>query len=62
MESLDPSLFAKTRNTGSNELNEHHKQIAFLEAQVYNYAELLSVSQSMNTTLYLNYIVTLHYT
>lgn len=47
IESLDPSLFAKTRSTVSSELNETHKQTAFLEAQVYKYADLLAVSATI---------------
>jgi splicing factor 3A subunit 3 len=38
---IDPSLFAKTKKSTGNEVTEQQKEIAFLEAQVYRYAELL---------------------
>lgn len=47
LESLDRSLFAKTRNSTTTELNENHKKIAFLEAQVYKYADLLLVRDTI---------------
>lgn len=43
LESLDSSLFAKSKNTSTTGFNENHKQIAFLEAQIYKYADLLMV-------------------
>ena len=44
LETLDSSLFAKTKNPVGSEPTIHHKEIAFLEAQVYSYSELLGVS------------------
>lgn len=41
---IDPSLFAKSKKAQSGEFTEKQKEIAFLEAQVYLYVEMLSVS------------------
>ncbi len=40
---LDPSLFAKSKGMGNND-DKKQRDIAFIEAQVYKYAELLGVS------------------
>ena len=41
---IDPSLFAKAKKSTGSEFTERQKEIAFLEAQVYRYAEILAVS------------------
>ena len=50
VENLDPSLFSKAARSSSTtaELNDYHKEVAFLEAQVYQYAEMLSVSSPIS--------------
>ena len=40
---LDPSLFAKSKASGVQD-NKKQREIAFVEAQVYKYSELLGVS------------------
>ncbi|XP_003383664.1 PREDICTED: splicing factor 3A subunit 3-like [Amphimedon queenslandica] len=39
---IDPSLFAKSKKSQTGELTEKQKEIAFIEAQVYSYVEMLS--------------------
>ena len=47
LESLDTSLFAKNPKTkGTKRDTERNKDIAFLEAQIYEYVEILGVSDS----------------
>ncbi len=40
---LDPSLFTKSKGLGHHD-DKKQRDIAFIEAQVYKYAELLGVS------------------
>lgn len=39
---LDPSLFAKSKGLGHHD-DKKQREIAYIEAQVYKYAELLGV-------------------
>uniref|UniRef100_A0A4W3JYJ7 Splicing factor 3a, subunit 3 n=1 Tax=Callorhinchus milii TaxID=7868 RepID=A0A4W3JYJ7_CALMI len=47
LESLDPSLFAKSKSRGTKKDSERNKEIAFLEAQVYEYIEILGEQRQL---------------
>ena len=41
---IDPSLFAKAKRSTGSDFTERQKEVAFLEAQIYRYVEILAVS------------------
>ena len=46
LEQLDPSLYARHKSTEGRDSSKKQMQVAFLEAQVYRYSELLSEQRS----------------
>jgi hypothetical protein len=55
LDTLDASMFATKKATTDEEVDTKQRELAFMEAQVYHYVEMLSVCACVCTQTFINY-------